>query len=443
MRLLRLSSSSIERWGPAPHSMYHIIKSTIGALLFSAAAGDTSACTFFKLTHNGYTLLGNHEDAWSINARVRFVRGTDGELGAVYFSHYNGSPLRRMNDQGGMNEAGLVFDGFVVPVSDLRSEHGKPVIDPHDLVDQVMRSCADVRQVALLFGKYDLSMLNGGMLFFCDHSGEYLVVEADTLFIGNDPTFALGNFRASQCTNFSAIPIERYQRGRRMLAAGPDTSLAYCTTLLDSMSVCRSKLGEGALYSYLADPARGSVHLFFYHDFAHRVSFNLKEELAKGDHELEMATLFPKNAEYERLLSFKTPFHQGWLWWLVTGIGVLSFLSGLWALVMLPIWIVACIRSRSLVTELPWLSVGLASATSVFLCGTLLFNEGVYYFGLGDALDRIHPVLKWLPCALMVCMLAVGAHQLRHARYRTLLRIFLALQALLVIGLGYWGLLVP
>ncbi|MFZ1688537.1 MAG: hypothetical protein WAU70_14000 [Flavobacteriales bacterium] len=418
----------------------------IGLLItFSTSLGtvqQATACTLFKITKHGRTLVGNHEDAWSINARVRFVNGKNGAYGALYFSHYNGSPLRTMSDQGGMNEAGLVFDGFVVPVTELRAQHG-PIADIGDLVSRVMRTCADVHQAGVIFREHDLSPLNGGMLFFCDRNGEYLVVEADTVFTGADSTFTLGNFRPSQCTDLGAVPIARFQRGRAMLALGSDTSLSYCTTLLDSMSVCRRKIGEGTLYSYLADPSRGSVQLFFHHDFAHRVTFNLKEELAKGDHELEMATLFPKNEEYERLLSFKTPFHQRWLWWSITGIGVLSLLCGLWALAMVPMWIVACIRSRSLVTELPWLSVGLASAISVFLCGTLLFNEGVYYFGLGDTLDRIHPVLKWAPLALMLCVLAVGVHQLRHARYRTSLRIFFAFQALLVVGLGYWGLLIP
>ena len=68
----------------------------------------SGACTAFKVTHDGRTLVGNNEDAWSINAQVRFEQGKDGGYGAIYFGHYNGLPYRPMVDQLGMNEAGLV-----------------------------------------------------------------------------------------------------------------------------------------------------------------------------------------------------------------------------------------------------------------------------------------------------------------------------------------------
>jgi len=73
-----------------------------------------NACTAFTVSHNGRTFIGYNEDAWSINANVRFEQGRDGGCGAIYFAHFNGHPMRAMSDQLGMNEAGLVFDGLVV-----------------------------------------------------------------------------------------------------------------------------------------------------------------------------------------------------------------------------------------------------------------------------------------------------------------------------------------
>ena len=66
----------------------------------------SSACTLFKVTQGGRTMVGNNEDAWSINARIRFENGRPGEFGAVYLDHYNGSPLRRMIDQGWIEGTG-------------------------------------------------------------------------------------------------------------------------------------------------------------------------------------------------------------------------------------------------------------------------------------------------------------------------------------------------
>lgn len=417
------------------------MRATVMGFLFCglAAGVPVLGCTGFKITRHGRTLIGGHEDSWSINARVRFVNGREGELGAVYFSHYNGSPLRRMNDQGGMNEAGLVFDGFAVPVSDLRPQRGKPIADIHALVDKAMRTCRDVHEAAALFTGRNWGMLNGGMLFFCDRTGDYLVVEADTLFSGDASTLALGNFRVSQCTDLDAVPIERYQRGRRMLATSPDTSLAWCTALLDSMHACRSKLGEGTLYSFLADPANGRIHLFFYHDFTHRITYDLAAELAKGDHELEMASLFPANAEFERLLGYKTPFHQRWLWWMLACVALISALAALWALWLLARTILTGSRTRSWHTLADGVLIGSGSAAALFTSVLLMIQEGVFYFGLGDAVDRISPVLRALPWFLLLITIASAWLRVRTGRHRLPWSVILLSHGLLIGWLGYWG----
>jgi hypothetical protein len=63
-------------------------------------------CTMFKLTMYGKTMVGNNEDYWNPNSRIWFEQGKTHEYGAVYVGYDNFGP------QGGMNQAGLVFDGF-------------------------------------------------------------------------------------------------------------------------------------------------------------------------------------------------------------------------------------------------------------------------------------------------------------------------------------------
>ncbi len=413
------------------------------------AVSSAKACTLFKITQADRTLVGNNEDAWSINAQIRFVNGEHGEFGTVYLSHFNGSPLRHMRDQGGMNEAGLMFDGFVVPVTDLRPQPGKPGADVPALVTQAMRTCSTVEQAAEVFRPFSLAWLNGGMLFFCDRNGSYLVVEADTLVTGSNTEYVLGNFRASQCTDLGAVPIKRFQRGRRMLATGADTSLAYCITLLDSMSVCRSNLGEGTLYSYLADLDAGVLHLFFYHDFVHRVTFNLENELAKGDHDLQVASLFPTNAEYRQLLAYKTPMHQRWLFWALVAIGGIALIAGIVSLFHSLRWCVMRLRSRNTGHPLwPSLLTGAASVIVIFLVPALLMNEGVFYFGLGDALDPIHPLLRYLPfvlCILCLALLVTAIQRRGHAS--TFIQLIRPVQVgtlvVFMVLLFDWGMVVP
>lgn len=412
-------------------------------LAITCSPHSVPACTAFKVTQHGRTLIGCNEDAWSINAQVRFEQGHQGQYGAIYFGHFNGSPLRAMTDQMGMNEAGLVFDGFVLPPQAPRRVHGGKRILFAGLMPTVLRSCADVHEAADLLRTIDLGWLATAMIFLADRNGETLIVESDTMLFGNDTSIAVGNWRMSTCTDPGTIPIPRLQAGRAVLAAGTDTTVAFGTAVLERMKACRSKLGAGTLFSTLFDPVRGQAHLFFYHDFRERVSFDLKTEIAEGDRVVPMASLFGGRPEYDALLAYKTPFHQRWLWWTVALLCVLSLIGMLWAAGLFVIWVIACIRSRTFVTGLPWLVVGVGSALASFLCGTLLLMEGVYYFGLGDAVDRIHPVLVASPLALLLCVLLALVGTFVRSRHRRPLRAWVLINATLIVVLTYWGLLWP
>lgn len=401
-------------------------------LLFLHAA--TFACTVFKTTHNGRTFIGNNEDAWSINANVRFEQGHDGDYGALYFAHFNGHPMRAMSDQLGMNEAGLVFDGLVVGPGRVKRRSGMPNVETNDATLHIMRTCATVQEVEAYLRTVDTGPLVG-MLFFADANGGYLILEPDTLFTGNDPWYALSNWRMSTCGDPGTIPIPRLQDGRQLLSGGSGASLAGAEEVLSTMTVCRPKLGEGTLFSVLFDPQEAQAHLYFYHDLSERVTFDMKEELAKGDRTVDMASLFGQRPEYDRLKRYLTPFHQRWLFWALFGMAVLAVMMGAMDLVQLIGRSVAQLRGRtggSLIT--PVLS-GLASTTLIALIGVLLMQEPVYYFGLGSA----HKALVWSPWVLIVLVAALLILRLRENGSRRML-LPNALLYLPVIGLlGYWG----
>lgn len=416
------------------------------SLFFLLLPIAASACTMAKVTRNGYTLVGNNEDAFSINACLKFERGGPGEFGAVYVCHFNGSPLRSMGPQGGMNEAGLMFDGLVVQPKVVAPRPGRSYMEFAKLMPLVMRRCANVHEAEALLGTFDLSPMTGGMIVLVDRTGEYLIVQNDTMFTGNDATYVVGNFRPAACKDFDAVPIPRYQKGRALLAHQADTSLAFCTALMDSMCARRVMLGNGTLYTDILDPQRGSVHLFFYHDMSEMRTFDLHDELAKGDHTLAMAPLFGHRPDYDRLLAYVTPFHQRWLWWTLAVVIVFALLSGAWAVGMFVAWAIASVRYRKLVVRFPWFTVGLASAVCAFVCGALLLEEGAFYFGLGDVTDRISPQLKYLPLVLCVLVIPLIAWSRRYWQgqrpfvARWWLTTFTAVQCLLVMMLFYWGL---
>lgn len=404
--------------------------------LWTVAPSETKACTVFKTTHNGRTLIGNNEDAWSINARVRFEQGRNGGFGAIYFDHFNGHPFRQMGPQLGMNEAGLVFDGLTIQAKTTTRAPRKKQLQFDALLPLVMHSCATVQEAAALLRGYDFSWLTRSMLFFADRNGEYLIVESDTMILGNDPTYAVGNWRMGSCTDPDAIPIPRLQAGRELLNEGDEASLEHGTAVLQRMHACRKKLGEGTLFSTLFDPQQGEVHLFFYHDFSERVTFHLKTELAKGDRSVEMASLFGARPEYGALMAYITPFHQGWLFRvLIAWAAVMGLVLAFGAVGLLRA-LVLHLRGRKADLATPLLS-SFAGALALLLLGILLTQEGVYYFGLGDP----HPLLTWAPAMLVLLLLLLFRYtQGKRAIFRAAP---VLLFAPLIAFLAYWGMLFP
>ena len=93
---------------------------------------------------------------------------------------------------------------------------------------------------------------------------------------------------------------QQYVNGTAFLKNKIDSSVAFCTALSDTMHVCRKKHGDGTLLTSISDLNDGFTYLYFYHDYSHRVKINLKEELAKGNHSVEITSLFPPNEEFKK-----------------------------------------------------------------------------------------------------------------------------------------------
>lgn len=403
------------------------------------AAAMSMACTAFKTTVGGHTFIGNNEDAWSINPQVRFEQGRNGGYGSIYFGHYNGHPLRVMVDQIGMNEMGLVMDGLSIQPKEVPAIQGRKSVPFDALMPMVLRSCADVRQAAAILRTTDNSWLRQSMLFLADRHGEYMIVEADTLILGNDPTYAVGNWRMSSCSDPDSIPIPRLQAGRALLAEGMDTSMFRAFEVLRAMKACRQRFGEGTLFSTLFDPAEGKAHLYFYHDFSEAVTFNLKDELAKGDHTVAMASLFGTRPEFDRLKGYLTPFHQRWLFWAMLALAGAAALAGCIALFLLGRALVARFSGKAAYFTTPLLLVPV-SVAAIALLGVLLMKEGIYYFGPGD----MAPFFAWLPLILCTCSAPLLWKAWTQRRIRTWPLVLGAITILPFLALlGYWGILWP
>ena len=280
----------------------HAEKLLILFLFLVLSTGHVIPCSMFKITLYGKTMVGNNEDSWRLTSRIWFEKGREGKYGGVYVGYSDLFP------QGGMNEAGLAFDGFAVYPKQLKDVSPKRKIDnPTNFIKEIMQNCKSVDEVRDIANKYDRRNFNSAMFLFVEKSGKYLVVESDTLIFGNDEKYVLSNFCPSITNDLTKVKIDRYQRGRTFLENKEDTSLNFCKSVMDTMHECRARLGDGTLYTSIYDLNEGLVYLYFYHDYENVVKFNLQQELKKGNHIYTMPNLFPKNKEYATLYEYETP----------------------------------------------------------------------------------------------------------------------------------------
>src|SRR5690348_14665012 len=79
-------------------------------LLVSLKLPEAFACLILFITDGREVLVANHEDWYASDAEVTFVPASKEKLGMVYFDFASEGTA-----QGGMNTAGLFFDGTATP----------------------------------------------------------------------------------------------------------------------------------------------------------------------------------------------------------------------------------------------------------------------------------------------------------------------------------------
>jgi len=409
---------------------------------FSSLVGF--ACSMCKITANGRTIVGNNEDNWRTGYQISFERGIGGGYGAVYFAHETGVP------QGGMNEAGLAFDGLTVYPRTLRHQPGKKKIDdPTGFIKNILQQCATVQQVKTYVEQYDRSIFNRSMFMFIDKTGEYLVVEVDTVMLGNDPAYVLANFCPSQIKP-EDVKLDRYRRGNAFLRNNPlEASIAYGTALMKAMHECRSKIGDGTMYTSVYDLNDGALTLYFYHDYGNPKSFRLQDELAKPDHTWEVAALFPKNKEYMDLLNYATPFNNHDVQ------GMMEIVRRLLpAMSLLYLFLIIRSKWKRKVSKpgnaYAYITLAISNIILSYFVTLLLTDQGIYYFDFPYSFETTKTVdiMVYVPLALLIAFVPVAYSSFRMwsaTNPGKILPVIICLNLLiylaLLIAAGYWGLL--
>jgi hypothetical protein len=380
----------------------HILFAISFILLF--VSGEASACSMCKITKGDRTFVGNNEDAWGLNPKIWFEASRGNTLGVAYVGHKNNFP------QGGMNEAGLVYDGFTLyPKEKLNALGMKSIPDISQFVRYIMQKCRTVEDVEKVAKQYNRTPINGAMFLFVDAHGNYMIMEADTLIMGNEPNFVLVNFRPSEITNPEEVKISRYHKGLNLLNRTSDTSLGFCASVMDTMKACRRELGDGTLYTSVYDLNKKVIRIYFYHNYASFFDFDLNRELSKGNHAIYFEDIFDKNREYEKLKNYYTPINNNILKYFL---GIISFITIIFTLFfsfkLLKFFFSKELKTVKNTDAISFALSIISNCLIILLLPVLFFREAVYYFGIkGSIASYPFPWVEYYPITITTLFIII------------------------------------
>lgn len=424
---------------------FHIILLVILAMIISHS--EVKACSMYKITIDGKTMVGCNHDAWLTTPKLWLENAKKpNEYGTIFTGSREVSP-NRTTPQSGMNTMGLAFSRLASyhPAQSTPISNRLKITNEADYLSEILRKCATVKDVKKYIEQYDHSFFINDVFIYIDSSGDYLIVEPYDLIEGNNPNYVLANFCPSITENAQARKLDRYRNGEDFLRTHKTiTSLDFCTTLSDTMSVCRNRNRDGTLITTIFDTKEKTASIYFYHNFDTVMQFSLTEELAKGDYTKSLSELFPINSDFERLVNFKTPSNSVSLRILLVLIaGLLALFSV--ALVISLIW-----KRKSTLTS-PKLAVVISLLNLILIAYifVLITNQSIFYFDVpykhySASIISASSYTPFLLLLLFVPILIYSINKLKSTQTRFWIKVILASNNLayfiLILGFGYWGL---
>lgn len=250
-------------------------------------------CSAFLVVGSGEVFFANNEDYWTPDTRVWFEPAADGKHGIMYLGYSNGFP------QGGMNDAGLAFDGFATKVKPLLKQKGKKRVEGNP-INVVMETCATVDEVIAFLEKVDLRpLMTQAMLMFADANGDSVIIEGDQFIRKSGDYQVITNFYQSEQAD-DAGQCPRFDAATRALKARKTTTVESCAQALSAAAQRGAKVAT--LYSNVFDLKNRTATLWLFHDFETAVVLDLKAELAKGKRTLNLPELFPANKAFDKFV---------------------------------------------------------------------------------------------------------------------------------------------
>ncbi|MEI6059445.1 MAG: hypothetical protein WCR72_02000 [Bacteroidota bacterium] len=276
-------------------------------ILFFIGLANSEACTIFSaIDKKGNVWTGNNEDGiFDLNTCINIAAPTNKTFGYIYFTN---SKNQNEFPQGGINDAGLFFDGNAVPIS-VYKDFDKKKDFPNginEMMFYILKNCKTVQEVFNIFKIYRLKGLEGSQLHFADKYGNFGIIVADSMW------FTKANYQIS--TNYNlchpnkdSISCWRFPIAERIIKS-KEIGLETFRDICDSTSQ-----EKWTNYSNVQNLNTGDIWFYYAMNYSRPYKTNIKELLKKGNRTFYMYKLFKDDPLVKQILQSKKTENQFFL----------------------------------------------------------------------------------------------------------------------------------
>ncbi len=262
------------------------------------------ACSGIVLVKDGKILLGgNNDTSYSDQLKLRVAPSHDDLFGRVCVS-MDVVPGWTPVGFDCMNDRGLAIVHANVPAAPTPYDPDKPQFR-HNFLEKIVSECANVKQAVAMIQAYSLPAEHHAFIhiMMVDASGDSAVVEwvdGGIKVIRRDGNAQFMTNHLLSKPETAGGPKSRYARGALMVPT-LETTPPGIVALLKEVSQGAIWKGRevGTLHSNIWDVKERKLYLYYKRDFDHPRVFSLDDELAKGEHTMELKDLFPNPSPFE------------------------------------------------------------------------------------------------------------------------------------------------
>lgn len=264
------------------HFIYRIsykMKKTITTLILLLYLVNAYPCTIIIGFKNGKVLVGNNEDWYKSNSKYwHELPEKNNEKYKSYFFGFEGDGKFA---QGGMNEAGLMFDGTYVSKLDINRENmraKKLKAAPVHLFKNILKTCKNIEEAKAIIDKYFIPYIRTAQVLIVDAKGGYLVVKANGVtekgHLKDGEYKIITNFHLEDLKNDN-YTCYRYDIAKESFEKQFNNTVNEFENILFKT---HQNYPAATVYSNIYDLTKKTSHLYYNADFNKKITIDFKTE---------------------------------------------------------------------------------------------------------------------------------------------------------------------